>query len=36
VFDRLAQTAADLGPDGYDTRYGWGLLDAAAAIDRSR
>jgi serine protease len=36
VFDRLAQTAADLGPDGYDSRYGWGLLDAAAAVDPNR
>ena len=30
---RLEQTARDLGPPGYDTRYGWGLLDAAAATD---
>ena len=28
---RLEQTARDLGPTGYDRRYGWGLLDAAAA-----
>ena len=28
---RLAQTTRDLGRPGYDTRYGWGLLDAAAA-----
>jgi serine protease len=28
---RLTQTARDLGPAGYDTRFGWGLLDAAAA-----
>jgi serine protease len=28
---RLEQTARDLGPAGYDQRYGWGLLDAAAA-----
>ena len=28
---RLLETARDLGRPGYDTRYGWGLLDAAAA-----
>jgi serine protease len=28
---RLTQTARDLGAPGYDTRYGWGLVDAAAA-----
>lgn len=28
---RLETTARDLGTKGYDTRYGWGLLDAAAA-----
>jgi serine protease len=28
---RLEQTAHDLGASGYDERYGWGLLDAAAA-----
>jgi serine protease len=28
---RLEQTARDLGSPGYDTQYGWGLLDAAAA-----
>jgi serine protease len=27
----MEQTARDLGPKGYDRRYGWGLLDAAAA-----
>lgn len=27
----LKRTARDLGPPGYDRRYGWGLLDAAAA-----
>lgn len=30
---RLEQTARDLGFDGYDARYGSGLLDAAAAIE---
>lgn len=33
---RLEQTARDLGPPGYDRRYGWGLIDAAAAIDPAR
>jgi len=28
----LRQTALDLGPDGYDPRYGHGLVDAAAAL----
>jgi serine protease len=31
VKQRLEQTARDLGAPGYDTRYGWGLVDAAAA-----
>jgi serine protease len=31
---RLEQTARDLGKPGYDTQYGWGLLDAAAATRR--
>jgi serine protease len=33
VETRLEDTARDLGPAGYDTRYGHGLIDAAAAID---
>jgi serine protease len=32
VEQRLKLTARDLGPDGYDRRYGFGLLDAAAAL----
>jgi serine protease len=28
---RLEQTAMDLGHHGYDSRYGWGLVDAATA-----
>jgi serine protease len=32
IEQRLKATARDLGPDGYDTRYGAGLIDAAAAI----
>jgi serine protease len=31
VQNRLQSTARDLGPPGYDTRYGYGLLNAAAA-----
>ncbi|WP_445152465.1 S8 family serine peptidase [Baekduia sp. Peel2402] len=30
---RLEATARDLGPVGYDTRYGYGLIDAAKATD---
>ena len=30
---RLKQTSRDLGPPGYDRRYGSGLIDSAAAID---
>jgi serine protease len=30
---RLRQTARDLGAPGRDNRYGWGLVDAAAAIN---
>jgi serine protease len=30
---RLETTARDLGPPGYDTRYGYGLIDAAKATD---
>lgn len=31
---RLESTARDLGAAGYDPRYGWGLVDAAAATAR--
>jgi serine protease len=31
---RLKETARDLGPAGPDARYGWGLVDAAAATSR--
>jgi serine protease len=34
VVDRLEHTARDLGKPGYDSIYGWGLLDAAAATAR--
>jgi serine protease len=30
---RLETTAHDLGAPGQDPRYGWGLIDAAAATD---
>jgi serine protease len=36
VEGRLAQTAVDLGPTGYDAFYGAGRLDAAAATDPAR
>jgi len=32
---RLKQTATDLGPPGYDTRYGAGLINAGRATDPS-
>jgi serine protease len=34
VAARLEQTARDLGPPGYDSTYGFGLLDATAATAR--
>jgi serine protease len=35
VASHLQRTARDLGPDGYDSRYGHGLVDAAAALATS-
>jgi serine protease len=32
VEQRIEQTARDLGPPGFDLRYGHGLIDAAAAL----
>lgn len=32
VEQRLKETARDLGPEGYDVRYGSGLVDGAAAL----
>jgi serine protease len=32
--DRLERTARDLGTPGFDSVYGWGLLDATAATTR--
>ena len=34
IEQRLKATARDLGAPGYDTTYGWGLLDAGAATAR--
>ena len=31
ITQRIRETARDLGPPGYDERYGWGLVDAGAA-----
>jgi serine protease len=31
IEQRLEATARDLGPPGYDTTYGWGMLNAGAA-----
>jgi serine protease len=35
IEQRIEQTARDLGPPGPDGRYGWGLVNAAAAITPS-
>ena len=35
VAEHLRETARDLGPEGYDSRYGHGLVDAAAALSTS-
>jgi serine protease len=35
VAAHLRETARDLGPAGYDSRYGHGLVDAAAALSTS-
>jgi serine protease len=32
VLRRIEERARDLGPPGYDKRYGFGLVDAAAAV----
>jgi hypothetical protein len=32
VTTQLERTARDLGFEGYDSRYGHGLVDAAAAL----
>jgi len=28
----IEMTAIDLGPPGWDPEYGWGVIDAAAAV----
>lgn len=33
VREALQNTARDLGPDGWDEEYGWGLVDAYAALN---
>ena len=32
VEEHLERTATDLGPPGFDDRYGWGLVSAPAAL----
>jgi serine protease len=32
VAAHLRRTAVDLGPDGYDPRYGYGMVNAAGAL----
>jgi serine protease len=32
VRQALQSTAKDKGPEGWDTRYGWGIVDASAAL----
>jgi hypothetical protein len=32
IAERLAHTAADLGPPGWDPLFGYGRVDAAAAV----
>ncbi len=36
IRDILHSTAEDLGPAGYDTVYGYGLIDAVAALSEAR
>jgi hypothetical protein len=33
VEEALFRTAVDLGKAGYDTSYGWGRVDAYAAVN---
>jgi serine protease len=33
IREALDSTAQDLGPAGYDTSFGWGLVQAKAALD---
>lgn len=36
VEDILLATAKDLGPSGWDAEYGWGRIDAAAAVVKAK
>jgi serine protease len=36
VREALQETALDLGPAGWDEQYGWGLVDARAALNYGR
>jgi len=36
VFDRLTSTCEDLGDPGYDTTFGWGLIQAGHAVPPPR
>ena len=35
IYDTIKSTAVDLGSLGHDNFYGWGLIDAAAALESS-
>jgi len=35
IYDTIKSTAVDLGSSGHDNFYGWGLIDAAAALESS-
>jgi serine protease len=34
IENQIERTARDAGPPGFDPRYGWGIVDAAAALSR--
>lgn len=33
-FEILKETSSDLGAEGYDTKYGWGLINFSAVLER--
>jgi hypothetical protein len=33
MLSRLTSTAADAGPAGFDSMFGWGRIDPVAALD---
>jgi hypothetical protein len=35
VIDVLRASSDDLGPPGFDAAYGWGRIDAAAALEEA-